>query len=387
MVKKLLFGSLLMVVVGIGLLHFFTPGHLGFYHDTYRRLSYFPIVMGGIWFGVWGGLALAVLSSIAFIPHLILYMGHGPQAYHSELMEIVLYLAAGLVTGMIASREARLRVKYQQLSEKLEKSYAKLHDDSALLLELEEQLGASQKLSALGQLSASLAHEIKNPLSSIKGTAEILLDEFAADHPKREFGDILLKEIDRLNATVNEVLQYSRGQILQRGEVVTEPLTEVLLRVGRLLESYLKKKAIIFNLHLISEAGSFGVDGGKLSQVFLNIILNAIDAVPEKGRIEIEVRVEGKGLVVEIADNGPGVAPTERENIFKPFVSGKEQGTGLGLPISSKIVESYGGEIRLAESRLGGASFAVFLPPFSVFSSIAKFEDDKAVAGRRPEDG
>ncbi len=107
MKKKLLFLFLVLIVIGIGLLHFFTPGNDIFFHDTYRRLSYFPIVMGAIWFGVWGGLSLAILSSIAFIPHLLLYFGHAPQTYLSELTEIILYLAAGVVTGVIAGREAK----------------------------------------------------------------------------------------------------------------------------------------------------------------------------------------------------------------------------------------------------------------------------------------
>ncbi|MBW2470567.1 MAG: sensor histidine kinase, partial [Deltaproteobacteria bacterium] len=185
--RKILFAILVLLVIAICLLHFLTPGYLIFYHDMYRRLSYFPIVLGAIWFGVWGGLALAVMSSIAFIPHVLLYIGQETGAYVSELTEIVLYLAAGTVTGFIAGRESLLRRRYKELSENLEKSYDKLHRETQLLLEAEEQLSAAQKLSALGQLSASLAHELKNQLSSIKGTAEILLDEFPVGHPKREF--------------------------------------------------------------------------------------------------------------------------------------------------------------------------------------------------------
>ncbi len=244
--RKLLFTILILVVLGIGLLHFFTPGDLFFYHDTFRRLSYFPIVLGALWFGVWGGLVLAVLSSLAFIPHVILYIGQGTGSYVSELTEIVLYLAAGTVTGIIAGRKSRLQEKYRLLSEKLEKSYAKLHRETQLLLEAEEQLSATQKLSALGQLSASLAHEIKNPLSSIKGTAEILLDEFPTGHPKREFVEILLKETSRLNNTVEEVLQFSRrgAQGKKQEKADTEPLSQVIDRVTSLLAGHLQKKDI-----------------------------------------------------------------------------------------------------------------------------------------------
>ncbi len=358
--KKYIYISLVLVVIAIGVLHFVTPGQYIFYHDTYRRLSYFPIVLGAIWFGVWGGLSLAVLSSIAFIPHLLLFMGQEPSTYLSELTEVLLYLAAGTVTGIITSKEAKLREKYKLLSEKLKKSYSRLHEETELLLEVEEQLSASQKFSALGQLSASLAHEIKNPLSSIKGTAEILLDEFPEEHPKREFVEILLKEIGRLNSTVEDVLQYAKAP--RQGKSATESLAQVSYQVSKLLESHLRRKAITFVVRGEKAGEQFYVDGGKITQVLLNILLNSIEALPKKGTIHMQLDKVEKGLSITISDNGPGIPESEWETVFTPFYSGKEDGTGLGLSISRKIVESYGGTLTLCESDEGGACFTVFLP-------------------------
>ena len=362
--RKILFGILVLVVIGIGLLHFTTPGYMIFYHDMFRRLSYFPIVLGAIWFGVWGGLTLAVLSSIAFIPHILIYIGQETTTYLGELTEIILYLAAGTVTGIIAGRESLLRQRYKELSEKLEKSYEKLHRETQLLLELEEQLSAAQKLSALGQLSASLAHEIKNPLSSIMGTAEILLDEFPKDHPKREFVEILLKETTRLNNTVEEVLQFSRQGMpgREKEDAEAEPLSRVIDRVTSLLDSQLRKKSITLTVSGWEEAKAFLVAGQKLSQVFLNIILNAIDAAPPKGKITIETMKHAAGYKVTVQDNGSGIPEQLKDKIFEPFYSTKEGGTGLGLSISRKIVESYGGSLMLADAETGGACFTVFLP-------------------------
>jgi len=370
--RKILFAILVLVVIGIGLLHFFTPGYLIFYHDMFRRLSYFPIVLGGIWFGVWGGLLLAVLSSIAFIPHVLIYIGEGAGTYLSELTEIVLYLAAGAVTGIIAGRESLLQKRYKNLSEKLEKSYDKLHRETQLLIEVEEQLSAAQKLSALGQLSASLAHEIKNPLSSIKGTAEILLDEFPKDHPKREFVEILLKETTRLNNTVEEVLQFSRRGIKGKEKEETEPLSQVIDRVTSLLASQVRKKSITLTV-LGWEAGkAFFVAADKLSQVFLNIILNAIDASPHKGEILIETVKNGPVYTISVADNGAGIPDDLKDRIFDPFYSTKEGGTGLGLSISKRIVESYGGELTITDAEKGGACFTVSLPEQNSESDVKK---------------
>jgi len=370
--RKILFAILVLVVIGIGLLHFFTPGYMIFYHDTFRRLSYFPIVLGAIWFGVWGGLVLAVLSSIAFIPHVLLYIGDSTGTYLGELTEIILYLAAGIVTGIIASRESRLRNRYKELSEKLEKSYDKLHRETQLLLEVEEQLSAAQKLSALGQLSASLAHEIKNPLSSIKGTAEILLDEFPDDHPKREFVEILLKETTRLNNTVEEVLKFSRRGVKGKEKEETEPLPQVIDRVTSLLASQLRKKSIKLTVNGWEEGKTFYVAGEKLSQVFLNIILNCIDAVPPKGEVIIETIKLAEGITVSVKDNGPGIPDELKDKIFGAFYSTKEDGTGLGLSISKRIVESYGGKLTLSDAETGGACFTVFLPKQNAESTIKK---------------
>ena len=382
--RKILFAILILVVIGIGVLHFSTPGYMIFYHDMYRRLSYFPIVLGAIWFGVWGGLLLAVLSSIAFIPHVLLYIGEGSGTYLSELTEIILYLAAGTVTGIIAGRESLLRNRYKELSEKLEKSYDKLHRETQLMIEVEEQLSAAQKLSALGQLSASLAHEIKNPLSSIKGTAEILLDEFPKDHAKREFVEILLKETTRLNNTVEEVLQFSRrGTQGKKKEEATEPLAQVIDRVTSLLASQLRKKSIKLTVNGWEEGKTFFVASEKLSQVFLNIILNGIDAVPAKGEIIIETMKDAAGCTVSVQDNGPGIPDELKNTIFSAFYSSKEGGTGLGLSISKKIVESYGGTLTLSDAETGGARFTVFLPKQNSESNVKKQteSDFKSIEG------
>jgi signal transduction histidine kinase len=358
---KLLFIALLIAVVAIGLLHLFTPGDLHFYHNTYRRLSYFPIVLGGLWFGVAGGLGLAVLSSIAFIPHVLLYVGHGSQAV-SEMMEIILYLAAGLLVGVISGRQTRLRERYQQLSEKLQASYARLHEETAQLIEAETRLAAAQKFSALGRLSASLAHEIKNPLASIKGTAEILRDEFPGDHPKREFVDILFKETGRLHDTVEEILRYAKGRPPEREEAL-EPLATVAHHVGALLERQLREKQVRLILPENDEAQHLLVESAKFSQVLLNLGLNALDAVRPGGQIWLlaENGADGAGRIA-VCDDGPGVAEAEKERIFEPFYSGKSDGTGLGLLISRKIVESYGGSLRATDRPGGGACFEILLP-------------------------
>jgi signal transduction histidine kinase len=357
--KKILFICLVAMVVVIGVLHYLTPGYMTLYHDTYRRLSYFPIAIGAIIYGLSGGLLIALLSCLSFVPHLLMFWFQGPQAYYSELSEILFYLAAGLVIGLISSRENKLREKYRQLSEKLGVSYNRLHEQTTRLVQAEKQLGQAQKLSMLGHVSASLAHEIKNPLASIKGAAEILADEVPPSHPKHEFIDIIRSEISRLNNSVNEVLTYCRGQQTVNKDRL-KPLADVLEKVILLLAPRLREKSIDLTWEKKAE-GSL-VEEAAMIQVLMNILLNAADAAPEKGKICIGHYRESKGCRIDVADNGPGVSDEQSEKIFESFVTFKEGGTGLGLSITKKIVERLGGTIGVSASKMGGAKFSVFLP-------------------------
>ena len=358
--KFFIFFSLLIFSAAIGLLHAVTPGHMIFYHDMYRRLSYFPIAVGAVFFGLWGGVSLAVVSCLAFVPHLLLFFARGPEAYYSELSEIVFYLAAGVVIGLISSRENRLREKYKALSEKLAVSYERLHDHASRLLEAEKQLGESQKLSMLGHVSASLAHELKNPLASIKGAAEILADALPQDHPNHEFIDIMRSEISRLNHSVEDVLSYCRGQ-QQENRSKQESIAKIIHHVVSLLAAQLEEKTITLTVQ-VDPKDDFLVDEPAMIQVLMNILLNAVDAVGTKGRVMVEVEQNETVRVVRISDDGPGIDADKTEDVFQSFVTFKKGGTGLGLSISKRIIESLGGKIEVGTSPLGGAVFSIFLP-------------------------
>lgn len=354
---------LLLLVITVGFLHTFTPADKLVLHDLYRRLSYLPIVAAAILYGIRGGVLLAAATSVAFIPHLQHFYHLGPTAYLSELPEIFLYFGAGIVTGAIAAKEKQLRIKYQELAEQLEGSYKKLHSQAATLVEAEEQLHASQKLSALGQLSASLAHEVKNPLAGIRGAAEILADDFPKNHPKHEFSQILLKETSRLSTTVEEILRYSRQQQPDSTSPRLEALPSVLERVVSLLDNNFCQKNITISIELTENANEIQIDGDKMSQVFINLLLNSCEAIASNGKITISNQTNDTGQEIHFQDNGPGIAADEQTKIFEPFYTTGSNGTGLGLAISSRIVESYGGTLRAKTPDKGsGALFVITLP-------------------------
>ena len=360
-VKIIVFICLVLFVILIGILHSVTPGHMIFYHDTYRRMSYFPITIGAILYGLWGGLSLAVLSCLSFVPHLLTFWARGPEAYYSELSEILFYLAAGLVIGLISSRENRLKGKYKLLSEKLSTSYQRLHDQASQLVKAEKHLGESQKLSMLGHVSASLAHEIKNPLASIKGAAEILSDEVPESHPKHEFIEIMRSEISRLNNSVEDVLAYCRGQqVKHRGR--QEPIEKIVRHVVALLGTHLQEKSIDLTVQSNLSPHAYPSDEVTMTQVIMNVLINAVDAVHKDGRILVEIKEGENYCMIEVLDDGPGIEQIHAEKIFDSFVTHKQEGTGLGLSIAKKSIESLGGSINLIPSKLGGAGFSIRLP-------------------------
>ncbi|MCP4022329.1 MAG: hypothetical protein GY729_10840 [Desulfobacteraceae bacterium] len=360
-IKRIIFIGLLAMTIVIGILHYITPGYMILYHDTYRRITYFPITIAAILFGLPGGILIASLSCLAFVPHLFMFWYQGPDAYYSELSEIVFYLLAGVVVGLISSNQNRLKEKYRQLSEKLAFSFQRLHDQAEQLVAAEKQLARSEQLSLLGHVSASLAHEIKNPLASIKGAAEILADEVPDGHEKHEFIEIMRSEISRLNNSVEEVLQYCRGQA-ENGTKKLVQVNQIIQRVVLLLEKQVQEKAIHIRIDSRSQNFDCMVDEAPFIQVLMNIILNSIEAVEKNGIITIECFVKENGCIVEITDDGPGIDPALEKDIFKSFVTSKEQGTGLGLSISKKIMNSMGGTICAGSSDKGGAKFKLLLP-------------------------
>ena len=236
--------------------------------------------------------------------------------------------------------------------------------------ELEEDLRRSDRLATLGTLAAGLAHEIKNPLGGIKGAAQLLKREAGAASPIREYTDIIVREVDRVDHLIEQLLDLSRPVKFHLAPLnIHELLDEVLLLERYSVEAgrVLVRKQFDPSLPLIQG------DRAQLTQVFLNVVKNALQAIGGDGcltmttRMETDfhIREEGKGrgkfIRVEVQDDGPGISEENLPYIFSPFFTTKEKGAGLGLAICHRIITEHGGLIRV-ESREGeGAMFKVSL--------------------------
>lgn len=221
-----------------------------------------------------------------------------------------------------------------------------------------QKLRAQDRMATLGELAASLAHEIRNPLGSMKGAAQYLVDEPLSD-AAREFVDIIVAEADRLNRVLTRFLDYARPFALKIG---AGDINDVIRQTVAFLREGEMPRDVRIELLLNSEASEGMFDREQIRQVLINLLKNAWEAQPRGGEVTIASRRVGPNLTVEIADRAPTIGPSVRAQMFTPFFTTKETGSGLGLPISQRIVQAHGGRIAVREREGGGNVFAIELP-------------------------
>jgi len=368
-------------IAGISLLHYVTPLRESVLHDIYQRLYYIPIILAAFWFGLKGGIGTALVVSMLYAPHIILQWGDRPTFETEKYLEILIYNLVGGVTGFLSAQEEQRRRQLEKTATGLEESYRTLQRQSELLIRMEEQLRNAERSCVLGELSAVLAHEIRNPLGSIRGTAEILKDDYHSGDKKFEFLEILLKETDRLNRVVEDFLRLSRPQPLSMEPCnIDEELRSVVMLVMT------KAKDLGLRLELqTDELLEIRGDKDKLHQAFLNIILNGIQAMAIGDAMAIEARRvmnpshECSEVRIAFRDTGPGIPKDIQAKIYEPFFTTKQDGTGLGLAIAKKIIEAHQGRIEVETNPPKGTVFNVYLPCGSV--AAPQLEQKQTVNG------
>jgi PAS domain S-box-containing protein len=219
----------------------------------------------------------------------------------------------------------------------------------------EEMIRRSDKLSVVGQLAAGVAHEIRNPLTTLRGFVQL----FKTDIDER-YVDIMLTELDRINLIVSEFLILSKPQAINYEYKDIEQILHNII-------SFLEPQAIIKNvqIHLVvdKEIPQIKCEQNQLKQVFINLLKNAIEAMPKGGNITVEVQVTNDGMVnICIIDEGEGIEEEQIPKVGEPFFSTKENGTGLGLMVSYRIIENHGGTMRISSQLNKGTTIEIKLP-------------------------
>lgn len=265
-----------------------------------------------------------------------------------------------VILGESARKELILQVLAMAVSDEqghLEGEVLLLRDLSEIR-SLEKELRRSERLAALGKMAAGVAHEVRNPLSSIKGLAMLLKERgntVAAD----ESADLLVKEVERLNRSISELLDYARPAKLQRRMAAP---AEIVGKAVSLVQADASSLGINISTDVPVDLPEVCVDVDKINQVMLNLLLNGVQAMPQGGDLTISATVDGANLLVTLRDTGEGIVADHLPRIFDPYFTTKSSGTGLGLAISTKIIEEHGGSIRVSSREGQGTEVCLQLP-------------------------
>ncbi|MFH2056282.1 MAG: ATP-binding protein, partial [bacterium] len=283
-------------------------------HAVHGRFCYIPIVIAAAWFGVTGGLLAALFISLAVLP-LILGSDLGAHNLAGEIAEIVFYFAIAGLAGALFGRELRARQRAEEMRLQLERTH---------------------KLSLVGQIAAGMAHEIKNPLASIKGAVEIVIDESNAPEEREEFRGIIFKEIKRVNNSLTDFLEFARPGETKLAKV---SLTEIVRSSLKQIQAQANKAGITVTDRL-DEAIYVNADREKIHQVLLNLMLNSVEASTEGATVALTLTTSesDRKAVITLDDEGVGIAAPDLARIFEPFYTTKPSGTGLGLAIAKSII-------------------------------------------------
>ncbi|MBW2090197.1 MAG: PAS domain S-box protein, partial [Deltaproteobacteria bacterium] len=230
--------------------------------------------------------------------------------------------------------------------------------------QLEKKVRHSEKLAAIGELAAGVAHEIRNPLSSIKGFARFLSHSLSDRTREKEYAEIMGKEVDRINRVVNDLLTFARPS---EPELAATDLFELVEHTVRLLETDARSRNVKIRSKINPDLSRFLLDANQITQALLNLMLNALQEVDDGGTVEVGADVDDSGsrLHIWVEDDGPGIPNDKKKKIFDPFFTTREKGTGLGLAIVRKIVENHSGELQVESplpGKTGGSRFTITLP-------------------------
>lgn len=349
--------ALSLVVAGIAITsagHYFTPPEYRLWHGIFQRLYYLPVVYAAIAFGWVGGLAAGVVAGLLYIPHILTTWSHEQHYAIEQYAEIFMFLAVGIVTGVLSDRERKRRAELQVSAHKLRQVYRELQDTF-------EHVKRADRLSAVGQLVAGLAHEIRNPLASIDGAAEVMEAAERPDEVRAETMSIVRKECARLNRLLTNLLDFARPRHPEWRAVDVPRVFDSVIE----LVKHSAGKDIQFKRNAADRLPPLLGDEEQIAQVILNLAINAAQAMTTGGQIELAARALDGGVLIEVKDEGPGIPAEHMEKIFDPFFTTKDTGTGLGLSVVHEIVRQLGGTVSVARNRDRGMTFSLFFPQSS----------------------
>lgn len=335
-------------------------GYLIIYHSGGITSSYYwilliPVVSAATTLGVGGTLLFTVLACATYLSSL-LSLDRELEVPADQVPELSLRLISLAVIGFLAQRLAEANRQEALHAQAVADQLAEANRN---LQEAEAVARRSERLAALGQLSAGLAHELRNPLGTMRASAEMLLTNLPAENEvAAELAGFISSEVDRINSLVTRFLDFARPL-----EVRLEPaeLSEVIDRAIAQLERDSPRQVTVYK-NYSPDVPPFPFDAELIERVVYNLLLNAAQATQPGGAVTVKTRPVDGEVEVSVIDRGAGIHPDQLENIFNPFFTTKKEGAGLGLSVVSKIVDLHGGRITVESEPGKGSVFRLFLP-------------------------
>lgn len=345
-------GVILATIVVLAVIPWFVSFKHVEAHNILHHLTFLPLMMAGMVFGVRGALLATLFAAAAYAPHVVHHWASWPIDASDQVVELSIFGAAGVIAGFLSDRERRQRSNLERTKRELEHVYYELQQNL-------ERLRKAERLYAAGQLSASLAHEIRNPLASIAGAAGILKRGNASPQNFRDCLEIIEKESQRLNKLLTQFLDFARPRA-PRFQMTD--LSMLITSVAVLARHAAGASEIDLRQEVNGNLPEVECDPEQLKQVLLNLVINAAQASPPGGSVWLNASAAPDRVRITVRDEGCGIPPEKQDKIFDPFFTTKENGTGLGLAIASMIVEQHQGLLTARKNVGKGMTFSLELP-------------------------
>lgn len=341
------FGVMLLITIA----HYTVPQPNYLWHEILERLYYLPIVFGALAFGWKGGLVSAVCAGVCYSPFVIAAWHDSAQTLASKYAEMVVFVSVGVVTGVLSDHRRKRTAELQRTSNQLREAHTQLQKSS-------DYLRRADRLSAIGQLAASLAHEIRNPLGSIEGAVDIC-ERTTNDDKRREFLEIIKKETSRLKGLLTNLLDFARPRSLQMRQV---QIDSVVGSVVKLVSHSAQQRGVLLTSEIPPGFPTVECDAQQITQALLNVALNALQATPSGGTVSLAVSKDQETILISVRDTGTGIDEADLDKVFDPFFTTKEDGTGLGLAVSHQILVQHGGRVVAERNEGPGTTFTLAWP-------------------------
>ena len=339
-------------VLLISALHHTTgPTHL-YWHNIFQVLYYGPTVVGALFFGWQAGLGIGAIAGISHLPYILQAARESSDYAMEQSAEMSLLCMVGVLTGILSDRGRKQRRELERTTRRLTEVYRELQQNF-------EQMKRAERLFAVGQLAAGLAHELRNPLWSVNGAVGILQRNAHLEPKHQKCLEIISKETQRLNRLLTDFLDFARPRPPKYQSISVDKLLDSVIQLAA---HGVGRGAVQLRNETPPALPPLQGDPEMIKQMLLNLVINAIQAMPDGGEVALSAEIQQEHILIRVQDQGCGIPAEIKDKIFDPFFTTKDGGTGLGLAVSHQIVEQHGGILKVEANPGRGMTFSVLFP-------------------------